>query len=66
MALVMIFIVAVIIYRVLISIFLFRTETFRGAASLIASSTGALVNLILIMALGRVYEKLALRLTQWG
>ncbi|XP_055953568.1 anoctamin-7-like [Argiope bruennichi] len=65
MALVMIFIVAVILYRVLVSIFLFRTDTFRGAASLIASSTGAVVNLLLIMALGRVYEKLALKLTQW-
>lgn len=64
-AIVLIFIVAVILYRVLISVPLFQSKTFRGTASLIASSTGALVNLILIMALGRVYEKLAYRLTQW-
>ena len=32
----------------------------------IASMSGACVNLILIMSLGRVYEKLAFRLTTWG
>ena len=35
-------------------------------AQVIASMSGAMVNLILIMSLGRVYEKLALRLTTWG
>ena len=33
---------------------------------MIASMTAACVNLVLIMALGKVYEKLALKLTQWG
>lgn len=28
--------------------------------------SAAIVNLVLIMSLGRVYEKLALKLTQWG
>ncbi|XP_076365201.1 anoctamin-7-like isoform X1 [Tachypleus tridentatus] len=65
LALIIIFIVAVIIYRVLVSIPLFQSKTFRGVASPIASSTGACVNLIFIMALGRVYETLALKLTQW-
>ncbi|XP_033750082.1 anoctamin-7-like isoform X2 [Pecten maximus] len=65
MALVLIFIVAVIMYRVLISIPLFQSQTLRPKAALIASSTSAVVNLILIMALGKVYEKLALKLTQW-
>ena len=66
MVLVLIFIIAVIMYRVLISIPLFQSEALRPKASIIASSTSAVVNLILIMALGRVYEKLARMLTKWG
>merc|ERR1719228_1391371 len=34
-------------------------------AQMIASMSGAMVNLVFIMMLGRVYEKLALRLTTW-
>ncbi|XP_064611439.1 anoctamin-7-like [Liolophura sinensis] len=63
--LVLIFIVAVIMYRVLISIPLFQSKTLRPNAATIASMTAAVVNLILIMALGKVYEKLALKLTLW-
>lgn len=66
MSLVLIFIVAVIMYRILVSIPLFQNQTLRGQANLIASTSSAVVNLILIMALGKVYEKLALKLTQWG
>lgn len=66
MSLVLIFIIAVIMYRILVSIPLFQNETLRGQANLIASTSSAIVNLILIMALGKVYEKLALKLTQWG
>lgn len=65
-SLVIIFIVAVIIYRVLVSIPLFQNSTFRAQAQAIANMTGAVVNLILIMAMSRVYEKLAFRLTTWG
>lgn len=65
-SLVLIFILAVIIYRTLVSIPLFQNETLRPVAQLIASMSGAMVNLVLIMSLGRVYEKLALRLTTWG
>ncbi|XP_059085679.1 anoctamin-7-like isoform X3 [Tigriopus californicus] len=64
-SLVLIFILAVIIYRTLVSIPLFQNETLRPMAQVIASMSGAMVNLILIMSLGRVYEKLALRLTTW-
>nr|KAG5698674.1 hypothetical protein BaRGS_022562 [Batillaria attramentaria] len=63
--LVLIFIVAVIMYRVVISMLLFENKNLRPRASIIASMTAAMVNLILIMAVGRVYEKLALKLTQW-
>jgi hypothetical protein len=33
---------------------------------MIASLSGAMLNLVFIMALGRVYEKLAYTLTSWG
>ncbi|KAK2192818.1 hypothetical protein NP493_22g05054 [Ridgeia piscesae] len=65
MVLVVIFIIAVIMYRVLIAIPLFQNEWTRSQASIIASLTSACVNLVLIMALSLVYEKLAFRLTQW-
>lgn len=63
--LVLIFIMAVIMYRVVISMVLFENKDLRSRASIIASMSAAMVNLILIMAVGRVYEKLALKLTQW-
>ena len=66
MVLVLIFIMAVIMYRVLISIPLFQNKLLRAQATTIASVSSAIVNLILIMSLGKVYEKLALKLTQWG
>ena len=64
--LVLIFILAVIIYRTLVQIPLFQNETFRPVAPMVASMSGAMVNLVFIMMLGRVYEKLALKLTTWG
>ncbi|XP_014270353.1 anoctamin-7 isoform X2 [Halyomorpha halys] len=64
-SLVIIFIVAVIIYRVLVSIPLFQNATFRSQAQAIANMSGAVVNLFLIMAMSRIYEKLAYRLTSW-
>jgi hypothetical protein len=45
---------------------LFQNDTTRPMAQLIASMSGAMVNLLFIMLLGRVYENLALRLTTWG
>ena len=65
-SLVLIFIVAVIIYRTLVAIPLFQDETLRPIAQMISSMSGAMLNLVLIMALGRVYEKLAFGLTTWG
>ncbi|XP_064642098.1 anoctamin-7-like isoform X3 [Lineus longissimus] len=65
MILVLVFIIAVILYRVLISIPLFQNPLLRSRALTIASLSSAVVNLILIMSLGKVYEKLAEKLTQW-
>ncbi|XP_003740347.1 anoctamin-7 [Galendromus occidentalis] len=64
-SLVLVFMVSVIVYRVLISIPLFRDKQLKGFASVIASSSGAFVNLIFIMILERIYRKLAYKLTQW-
>ena len=64
--LVLVFILAVIIYRTLVQIPLFQNETLRPVAQMMASMSGAIINLLFIMMLGRVYEKLALRLTTWG
>ncbi|XP_057372131.1 anoctamin-7-like isoform X1 [Daphnia carinata] len=62
---VIIFIVAIIIYRIVVSIPLFQHETLKSQAQVIANLSGAVVNLVLIMALGRFYEKLAYKLTTW-
>ena len=57
-SLVLIFILAVIIYRTVVSIPLFNNEFFRPMAQVIASMSGAVVNLIFIMILGNyIVEK---------
>ncbi|GAB1602219.1 anoctamin-7-like [Argonauta hians] len=63
--LVLIFIVAVIMYRVLIAIPLFQNKELRPRAPIIASTSAAIVNLMFIMLLGKVYESLAVKLTEW-
>ncbi|TGZ61574.1 hypothetical protein CRM22_007926 [Opisthorchis felineus] len=63
--LVMVFIVAVIIYRLLIMVPLFKNKLLRANAGIYASMSGALVNLVVIMCLGKVYEKLAQKMTEW-
>ncbi|GAA53962.1 anoctamin-7 [Clonorchis sinensis] len=63
--LVMVFIVAVIIYRLLIMVPLFKNKLLRANAGIYASMSGALVNLVVIMCLGKVYEKLAHKMTEW-
>ncbi|KAF6768829.1 Anoctamin [Paragonimus kellicotti] len=66
MVLVIVFIVAVIIYRLLIMLALFKVKLLRPNAGIYATMSAALVNLVLIMCLGKVYEKLAYKMTQWG
>ncbi|CAL8079900.1 unnamed protein product [Calicophoron daubneyi] len=65
MMLVMVFIVAVIIYRLLIMVPLFQNELFRPNADFYATTSAALVNLVCILCLERVYEKLAYKMTEW-
>lgn len=64
--LVLIFIIAVIMYRVVINMVLFENKDLRPRSAIISSTSAAVVNLLIIMAIGRVYETLALKLTQWG
>ena len=68
MCLVIIFIVAVIMYRVLMIIILYKDTSgiIQSQSSTVASVSASIVNLIIIMALSKVYAKLALKLTQWG
>merc|ERR1712165_403938 len=64
-SLVLIFILAIIIYRTLAAIWLFNDPHTRKFAPMLASTSGALINLMFIMAMGRVYENLAVKLTDW-
>ncbi|XP_077998551.1 anoctamin-7-like isoform X2 [Glandiceps talaboti] len=64
-SLVIIFLLGVILYRVLVSIPLFKSPVLRGQAQSIASMSGAVVNLILIMALSNVYTRVAMKLNDW-
>ena len=53
-------------HRIVVTMLMFENRDLRSKAPMIGSMSAAVVNLLLIMAVGRVYEKLALRLTQWG
>ncbi|XP_022096905.1 anoctamin-7-like isoform X1 [Acanthaster planci] len=63
--LVLIFMVGVIMYRVLIDIPLSQNALLRNESQSIASMSSAVVNLILIMVLGQVYQTLAGILNDW-
>ncbi|CAF1280566.1 unnamed protein product [Adineta steineri] len=62
---VIIFIVAIIVYRIMISIPLFQNQNLQQYALTTASITGAIINLIVILVLGYLYEIIAYKLTQW-
>ncbi|XP_053704576.1 anoctamin-7 [Synchiropus splendidus] len=64
---VMIFLVTVVICRGIISVMMFHTGNpiLRTEATTIANIAGSIVNLGLILLLGRVYTALAEQLTKW-
>ncbi|XP_031568344.1 anoctamin-7-like isoform X3 [Actinia tenebrosa] len=64
-SLVLVFMVGVIVYKLLVYRPLARNKSTRKYALQIANSTGAFVNLTIIMILSRVYERVALALTHW-
>uniref|UniRef100_A0A915JIL9 Anoctamin n=1 Tax=Romanomermis culicivorax TaxID=13658 RepID=A0A915JIL9_ROMCU len=67
LCLVLVFVFGVIVYRIIVEYWLKNNEhvLWRGHASLITSFTGASLNLICIIILGRIYQYLAWRLTEW-
>nr|XP_055051662.1 anoctamin-7 [Misgurnus anguillicaudatus] len=70
-SLVLIFLIAIILYRTILSIIIYRshnlsnTALFIFSAGSIASITGSMLNLMVILLLSRLYTYLAKILTQW-
>ncbi|XP_022672053.1 anoctamin-7-like isoform X3 [Varroa destructor] len=64
-SLVFVAMLAIIIFRILISIPLYRQEQLKGLAHMISSWSGAFINVISMVILQTVYGKLAHKLTQW-
>ncbi|XP_043347538.1 anoctamin-7 isoform X2 [Dermochelys coriacea] len=67
-AVVVMFLISIILYRAIISILVSRSGNFLfvASASRIASLTGSVVNLIFILILSKIYIALAHFLTKWG
>uniref|UniRef100_A0A672LQ57 Anoctamin n=1 Tax=Sinocyclocheilus grahami TaxID=75366 RepID=A0A672LQ57_SINGR len=60
-AIVLIFLIAIILYRTILSIIIYRSQN----AGRIASLTGSMLNLLVILLLSRLYTYLAKILTRW-
>uniref|UniRef100_A0A8C2BRC8 Anoctamin n=1 Tax=Cyprinus carpio TaxID=7962 RepID=A0A8C2BRC8_CYPCA len=60
-AIVLIFLIAIILYRTILSIIIYRSQN----AGRIASLTGSMLNLLVILLLSRLYTYLAQILTRW-
>ncbi|XP_051535730.1 anoctamin-7 [Myxocyprinus asiaticus] len=66
-AIVLIFLIAIILYRTILSIIIYRSHSafFIFSAGRIASLTGSMLNLLVILLLSRLYTYLAKILTRW-
>uniref|UniRef100_A0A670XMT7 Anoctamin n=1 Tax=Pseudonaja textilis TaxID=8673 RepID=A0A670XMT7_PSETE len=66
-AVVIIFLISVILYRAIVAVIISRSGNFLlvSSASRIASLTGSIVNLFFILLLSKIYIALALFLTKW-
>ncbi|XP_066477596.1 anoctamin-7 [Tiliqua scincoides] len=66
-AVVVMFLISIILYRVIVAIVVSRSGNFLvvASASRIASITGSVVNLIFILILSKIYTSLAHFLTRW-
>ncbi|XP_036393347.1 anoctamin-7 [Megalops cyprinoides] len=64
---VLVFLIAIILYRTILSIIIYRSQNafFIFSAGRIASLTGSVLNLVVILLLSRVYTYLAQVLTRW-
>uniref|UniRef100_A0A0N5A9A2 Anoctamin n=1 Tax=Syphacia muris TaxID=451379 RepID=A0A0N5A9A2_9BILA len=63
--LVLAFVVGVIIYRLVVVQLLYRQDNMQNYASIVTFSTAAMLNLIVILMLNRVYTYIARKLTEW-
>ncbi|XP_057207186.1 anoctamin-7 isoform X1 [Triplophysa rosa] len=66
-SMVLIFLMGIILYRTILSIIIYRSQNafFIFSAGRIASLTGSMLNLVVILLLSRLYTYLAKILTQW-
>ncbi|XP_073673521.1 anoctamin-7 [Garra rufa] len=66
-SIVLIFLIAIILYRTILSIIIYRSQNafFIFSAGRIASLTGSMLNLLVILVLSRLYTYLAQILTRW-
>ncbi|XP_056330037.1 anoctamin-7 [Danio aesculapii] len=66
-SIVLIFLMAIILYRTILSIIIYRSQSafFIFSAGRIASLTGSMLNLLVILLLSRLYTYLAQCLTRW-
>ncbi|XP_033996351.1 anoctamin-7-like [Trematomus bernacchii] len=65
-AVVLMFLMAIILYRTILTIVIDKSDTaLTGFASRIASITGSVLNLLVILMLSKVYTSLAHILTRW-
>ncbi|XP_059187790.1 anoctamin-7 [Centropristis striata] len=63
---VLMFIIAIILYRTIVRIIIYKSNSFlTSSASRIASISGSVLNLLVILMLSKVYTSLAHVLTRW-
>ena len=62
---VVIALVSVIVFRMAVSITFQKNEATRGMESLLTSLSAAVLNLVGILILNKVYDWVALKLTDW-
>ena len=70
MTIVLMFILACILYKVLVSMYLhqvtWKVQSLKQFSDALTITSGTVLNLILIIIMGSIYELLALKLTHWG
>ncbi|XP_068561091.1 anoctamin-7 isoform X2 [Cebidichthys violaceus] len=63
---VLMFLMAIIVYRTIVTVFIYRSGSFlTGSAGRVASISGSVLNLLVILMLSKVYTSLAHLLTRW-
>ncbi|XP_068441342.1 anoctamin-7 [Clinocottus analis] len=64
--LVLMFLMGIILYRTIVTVFIYKSGSFlTGSAGRVASISGSVLNLLVILMLSRLYTSLAHMLTRW-